>query len=159
MIYPRYYELWICPVCRLQAEPDPDGDRGCHHAEYGGYVEPIRLTVEPPRNLNAAILSEETQAYLKELHRKHLTSKAMWEWWESLPQEERDRRERERRAAMSAWELAWEDSILSMNRPAWRSFPEGTWSGVILEEGPSTKGEPTKGGYTVVPIDGAADAP
>lgn len=112
--YPRYYELWICPVCRQQCGDDPEYGRGCYHGEYGGEVESIKLTVEPPRNLNAAVLSDETQAYLKELHRKHLTRTAMWEWWQSLPQEERDRREEERRAAMTQLERNLEDCMNSL---------------------------------------------
>ena len=110
-MYPRYYVLWICPVCRKQTADDPEYGRGCYHKEYGADFEPIRLTIEPPRNLNAAILSEETQAYLKELHRRHLTREAMREWWNSLPQEERDRREEERRAAMSPMARMLEDSM------------------------------------------------
>lgn len=110
--YPRYYELKICPVCREQVEEDYEYGTYHSHKGYHGDIEPVLIRIAVPESVEQAV--KLAQPGLEEKRAKQERWDAQLDWWLSLPQDERDRREAERRAAMSPMERALEDSIRGM---------------------------------------------
>lgn len=112
-LYPSFYELRICPVCRLQVEEDYEEGARHWHKGYHGDIEPVLLRIPVPPNLESAVTSEPVREMLAAKARKQERWDAQLSWWRSLPQEERDRREAERRSKLSPMALALEVTFRS----------------------------------------------
>lgn len=149
------YKILVCPVCREQIQDDYEYGRYCWHAEFGGDVEAVEVSAVP-LELSAAI--DARQDYLAPLRRKEETRSAMLNWFGSLPQEEQDRREAERRAALSPMARAMEDMIVAdiERHREWRGFlTGGKWTdasrrGETIEVSVDC-GSLKPGGYMVIP--------
>jgi hypothetical protein len=136
-LYPRYYELKICPVCREQVEEDYEYGTHHHHTGYWGDIEPVAIKIPVPDRVELAISSELVQSVLKEKVRKQERRDAQMDWWHSLPQEERNRREAERRAALSPMARAMED-MLRPSRPLLDQFSRQLWTDAEVKVEPGT---------------------
>lgn len=145
--YPRYYELKVCPVCRELVEEDYEYGTHHHHRGYWGDIEPVTITIPVPAEVEHALDSSEIRAGLAAKARQQERRDAQMDWWRSLPQEERDRREEERRAALSPMARAMEN-MMYFERPLldqiMRPFP---WADAEIKIEPGTA-QP-KGGFTV----------
>lgn len=103
------YTILICPVCHEQVEESYEYGAYCSHDQYG-QVAAIQVRVQPfTASINEGIAK--VQDALKEQRRKHETREAMYDWFRSLPKEERDRMEAERRSKMSPTALAMESMV------------------------------------------------
>lgn len=104
------FEVWICPVCREQTDDAPGDEAGHLHDAYG-WVDAVKVPVLVIAEAEQLAIAE-IQDKLKAQRRRHETREAHLDWFRSLPQEERDRMEDERRAKMSPFELMLESAVL-----------------------------------------------
>lgn len=109
--YPRYYELKVCPVCREQVEEDYEYGTYHSHKGYHGDIEPVLIRIAVPESVEQAV--KLAQPGLEEKRAKQERWDAQLDWWLSLPQDERDRREAERRSKLSPMALALENMMLA----------------------------------------------
>jgi len=109
------YSILVCPVCAEQME-EPDREYGTDTHQHDGIaVEPIEVAAELDQGafLSAAGLA---RFRMQDEIREAVLQDAERAWFASLPKEERDRAEAERRRYLSPMALALEDHLKGMTR-------------------------------------------